>query len=187
MVDCYMALTVPYTIELIKKAEPYNVKWFEEFLPPDSYEGYKQVKEKVHGTLVTTGEHEYTRYGFKLLLENNCADVLQPDVTWVGGITECRRIIALASAYDIPIIPHGSSVYSYHLQYAFANCPVAEFLVLSPQGDQIVPFFGNVFTDEPLPKDGFIDLDPKKPGFGVTLNKGGLNLRRPYSHKPVTQ
>mgnify|MGYP000060359117 CR=1 FL=1 len=48
MVDCYMALTVPYTIELIRKAEPYNVKWFEEFLPPDNYAGYAQVKEKVH-------------------------------------------------------------------------------------------------------------------------------------------
>jgi len=180
MVDCYMALTVPYTVELIKKTEQYNVKWFEEFLPPDDYDGYSQVKQKVNSTLLTTGEHEYTRYGFRQLLERKCVDVLQPDITWVGGITESRRIIALASAYDIPVIPHGSSVFSYHLQIAYPSCPMAEFLVMSPNADEIVSYFGNMFTDEPLPKDGFVDLDPKKPGFGVTLNRKGLNLVRPY-------
>lgn len=46
-----------------------------------------QVKRKVSTTLLTTGEHEYTRYGFRQLLERKCADILQPDVTWVGGLT----------------------------------------------------------------------------------------------------
>jgi len=78
-------------------------------------------------------------------------------------MTEARRIVALAAAYDIPVIPHGSSVFSYHLQYAFSNCPMAEFLVLSPKGDKIVPLFGKLFLDEPLPKDGYIDL-PDRPG-----------------------
>merc|ERR1711998_135930 len=78
-----------------------------------------------------------------------------------------------ASAYDIIIVPHGSSIYSYHLQYAFRNCPISEFLNLSPQSDKILPYFGGLFPDEPLPKDGFIDL-PDKPGFGVTLNREGL-------------
>jgi len=183
MVDCYMSLTVPYTVELMKRAEPYNVKWFEEMLPPDDYEGYAEVKRKAYGRLVTCGEHEYTRYGFRQLLEKKCADVLQPDITWVGGITEVRRIIALASSFDIPIIPHGSSVYSYHLQYAFPSTPIAEFLIMSPEADKIVPYFGTLFTDEPLPKDGYIDLDPKRPGFGVTLNRQALNLRRPYERK----
>ena len=105
-----------------------------------------QVKRKVSSCLLTTGEHEYTRYGYKLLLEKKCADVLQPDISWLGGITEARRVVALASAYDIPVIPHGSSVYSYHLQYAFKNCPMAEFLILSPKADKIVPLFGNMFT-----------------------------------------
>ena len=114
-------------------------------------------------TLLTTGEHEYTRYGFRMLLEKKCCDLLQPDITWCGGLTEARRIVALAAAYDIPVIPHGSSVFSYHLQYAFTNCPMAEFLILSPKGDTIVPLFGALFTDEPLPKNGFIDL-PDRPG-----------------------
>lgn len=84
----------------------------------------------------------------------------------------------MAAAEDTLCIPHGSSVYSYHLQYAFTNCPVAEFINMSPNADKIVPYFGSVFKDEPLPKDGFIDL-PDKPGFGVTLNRESLH--RPYS------
>mmetsp|Transcript_6716 Transcript_6716/g.21606 ORF Transcript_6716/g.21606 Transcript_6716/m.21606 type:complete len:390 (-) Transcript_6716:135-1304(-) len=106
------------------------------------------------------------------------ADVLQPDITWMGGLTEARRVVAMAAAYDIPVIPHGSSVYSYHLQYAFHNCPVAELINLHPTSDEVVPYFGSLFSDEPLPKDGFIDL-PDRPGFGVTLVRDGLH--RPWA------
>ena len=52
------------------------------------------------GTMLTTGEHEYTRYGFRQLLEKRCAD-RQPDITWLGGLTEARRVVALASSYDV--------------------------------------------------------------------------------------
>ena len=152
----------------------------EEHLPPDQYDGYAEVKRRNPSTtLLTCGEHEYTRWGFKLLLDKQCVDILQPDVTWCGGITEARRIVALASAYDIPIIPHGSSIYSYHLQYAFPNLPMSEFIFLSHDGASQTPYFGQLFEDEPLPVDGWVHLDPKKPGFGVTLNKA--NLRRPFS------
>ncbi|XP_046379310.2 L-rhamnonate dehydratase-like [Haliotis rufescens] len=177
--DCYMALTVPYAIRLAKELEPLGLKWIEEFLPPDDYEGYGEVRKALRGSkvLLTTGEHEYTRYGFRQLLSSRCVDVIQPDITWLGGITEARRVVAMASAHDILVIPHGSSVYSYHLQYAFRNCPLAEFINLSPKADKITPYFGGIFPDEPLPKDGFIDLRPRA-GFGVTLCKD--NLTRPY-------
>ena len=183
MIDCYMSLTVPYTIELARRIDrdvPNGVKWIEEHLPPDDYDGYAEVKAQA-GTLnlFTCGEHEYTRYGFRTLLEKKCCDVLQPDITWCGGITEARRIYALASAYDVPCVPHGSSVYSYHLQFACAQSPLAELLILSPDADRIVPYFGDLFTDEPLPVDGYVDLDPSKPGFGVTLNREGIKLVRP--------
>ena len=184
MIDCYMSLTVPYTIELARRIDrevPGGVKWIEEHLPPDDYEGYAEVKRKAGmWNLFTCGEHEYTRYGFRQLLEKGCCDVLQPDITWCGGITEARRIYALAAAYDVPCIPHGSSVYSFHLQYATAQSPIGECLIMSPKADKIVPYFGDLFLDEPLPKDGYISLDPKKPGFGMTLNRA-LDLRRPFS------
>jgi len=177
--DCYMSLTLPYAIELARALEPYKLLWIEECLPPDDYDGYAALKAAVGNTcLVTTGEHEYTRYGFRELIARKCADILQPDINWVGGLTEARRIVAMAAAYDLPVIPHGSSVFSYHLQYAFTNCPIAEFLVMSPAADQIVPLFGELFKNEPLPKDGFVDV-PVTPGWGVDLNDK-LKLVRPY-------
>jgi L-rhamnonate dehydratase len=179
MLDCYMALNVPYTIKLAQELKPYNVRWIEECLPPDDYDGYAELKRKIDWLLIATGEHEYTRYGFRELIARRCADILQPDINWVGGLTEARRIYAMASAYDIPCIPHGSSIFSYHIQYAQANAPFAEFLVMSPEADQIVPLFGHLFIDEPLPVNGFLDL-PDKPGWGVELNKDILTLIRPY-------
>jgi L-rhamnonate dehydratase len=178
--DCYMALTLPYAIELARALQPYNLHWIEECLLPDDYDGYTALKAALGPIcLVTTGEHEYTRYGFRQLIALKCADILQPDINWVGGITEARRIVAMASAYDIPVIPHGSSVFSYHLQYAFTNCPIAEFLVMSPQADRIVPLFGTLLKNEPLPKDGLIYLSDA-PGFGVELNDD-LKRVRPYA------
>jgi L-rhamnonate dehydratase len=174
-----MALTVPYAIQLAKALAPYDLHWIEECLPPDDFDGYAELKRALTGIcLVTTGEHEYTRYGFRELIARKCADILQPDINWVGGLTEARRIVAMAAAYDIPVVPHGSSVFSYHLQYAFTNCPVAEFLVMSPQADRLVPLFGELFKCEPLPNDGVIELS-EKPGWGVELNDG-LELNRPY-------
>ncbi|KAL8565112.1 hypothetical protein ACOMHN_005315 [Nucella lapillus] len=185
MLDCYMALTSTYATRLARRLEPLGLKWMEEFLPPDDYAGYQEVRKSLRGSnvLLTTGEHEYTRYGFRQLLNSHCVDILQPDITWVGGMTEARRVVAMAAAENIPVIPHGSSIYSYHLQYAFNNCPVAEFINLSPKADQVVPYFGGLFPDEPLPKDGFIDLPADKPGFGVTLDKSGLTRPFPRSEE----
>lgn len=179
MLDCYMALTVPYTIALARALEPFKLRWIEECLPPDDYDGYAAIKAAISWCMVTTGEHEYTRYGFRELIARKCADILQPDINWVGGLTEARRIVAMAAAYDIPVIPHGSSVFSYHMQYAFTNCPIAEFLIMSPQADKIVPLFGGLFKDEPVPANGYLDL-PDKPGWGVELDREAIRLRRPY-------
>jgi len=180
MIDCYMSLTPAYTIRLVREIAPYKVHWIEEFLPPDDYDGYVEVKRAVgNQILLTTGEHEYTRYGFRELIARKCVDILQPDITWVGGLTEAKRIVNMASAYDIPIIPHGSSVFSYHLQLANTNCPWAEFLIMSPEADKIVPLFGNLFTNEPLPSNG-VTVVPDRPGWGVDLNKDKIKLKRPY-------
>jgi L-rhamnonate dehydratase len=189
MVDCYMALTVPYTVELLRRIDrdvPGGVKWVEEALPPDDYDGLAEVRKRAGATsLLATGEHEYTRHGFRLLLEKGAADVLQPDLTWVGGLTEARRIVALAAAFDVAVVPHGSSVFSYHLQFAFTNCPLAETIVLAPEADEVLPIFGNLFLDEPLPENGYISL-ADNPGFGVTLNPAvRATFERPFPHDPL--
>ncbi len=78
MIDCYMSLNPRYTIELAHRIEKYDIKWLEECLIPDDYEGWKEIKKHVSKTMFSTGEHEYTRYGFRRLLEDKSIDLLQP-------------------------------------------------------------------------------------------------------------
>ncbi len=131
--------------------------------------------------LVTTGEHEATRWGFRMLLEMGCADIIQPDVGWCGGITELVKISALADAYGAMVVPHGSSVYSYHFVITRTNSPFAEFLMMAPEADHVVPMFTPLLLHEPVPVDGRLRL-PETPGFGVELNPE-VSLRRPYTHE----
>src|SRR2546430_7785139 len=140
--DCYMALTVPYAIKLARALEPYGLEWIEECLPPDDYEGYAQLKAAVGGfTMVATGEHEYTRYGFRQLIAHRCADILHLDVNWVGGRQQGRGIVAMASAHDPPGTPPGASALSNHLQKAFTTSPIAEICTMSPAARTAVPVF----------------------------------------------
>jgi len=171
MVDCYMSLNVPYTIEIAKACEDLNINWWEECLSPDDTDGFEQIK-RAHPTIkFTTGEHEYSRYGFRKLIEGRNIDIIQPDVMWLGGMTELLKVSAMAAAYDIPVVPHASGPYSYHFVISQPNTPFQEYLANSPDGKSVLPVFGDLFIDEPIPTKGFLtsaDLD--KPGFGLTLN-----------------
>ncbi|KAL8740654.1 MAG: hypothetical protein Q9184_008465, partial [Pyrenodesmia sp. 2 TL-2023] len=119
----------------------------------------------------TTGEHEYSRYGFRKLIEGRNVDILQPDVMWVGGLTELQRIAVMASAYDIPVVPHASGPYSYHFVVSQPNAPFQEYLANSPDGKSVLPVFGDLFINEPLPTKGYLDVEQlDKPGFGLELN-----------------
>ena len=179
MFDCWMSLDVPYTIELARALEPVRIKWLEEFLPPDDYDGLVDVKKAVKSCWLTTGEHEYTRYGFLEILKRRSIDVLQPDLTWCGGLTEAIKIAHAAKAYNVPVVPHVSSMFSYHFAMTQTNCPFTEFIILGPKGDKIIPVFADMFTDEPLPVNGRMKI-PDKPGWGLTLNTA-LNLKRPFA------
>jgi L-rhamnonate dehydratase len=170
MFDCWMSLDLNYAIRLAHAASEYNLKWIEEALPPDDYWGYAELRKKApRGMMVTTGEHEATRWGFRMLLEMECADIIQPDVGWCGGITELIKISALADARGVMVVPHGSSVYSYHFVITRHNSPFAEFLMMAPQADKVVPMFSPLLLDEPVPQDGRMKLSDA-PGFGVRLN-----------------
>ncbi len=183
MYDCWMSLTVEYALRLANAGKDFGLKWIEECLPPDDYWGYAELRAKVPaGMLVTTGEHEATLMGFKLLLEMNCADIIQPDVGWCGGLTELVRIADLADQYRVPVVPHGSSVYSYHFVITRNSTEFAEFLMMAPNADRIVPMFNPLLIGEPLPNQGKLHLAAlDKPGFGVELNRD-LSFQRPFSH-----
>ncbi|TDL25435.1 enolase C-terminal domain-like protein [Rickenella mellea] len=171
MVDCYMSLNVQYAIELATKCLTLNIQWWEEVLHPDDEDGFKRLKSALPQVKWTTGEHEYTRYGFRKLIETRSIDILQPDVTWVGGLTELLKISSHASAYDIPVVPHASGNYSYHFALSQTNTPFAEVLCNAPDGKSVQPTFGKLFVNEPLPQNGAIQVDVlDKPGFGLELN-----------------
>ncbi len=168
MVDCYMSLNVSYAIELAEACKELDINWWEEVLSPDDVEGYRQIRQ-AHPTLKwTTGEHEYSRYGFRHLIEERLLDVLQPDVMWVGGLTELLRIAAHASAYDQLIVPHGSGPYSYHFIASQTAPAFCEYVAASPDGRTIHPVFGELFEGEVVPENGKIRLG-SAPGFGMTI------------------
>ncbi|KAF9886045.1 hypothetical protein FE257_012101 [Aspergillus nanangensis] len=172
-VDCYMSLNVSYTIELVKRCEAdgINIDWWEECLSPDDFDGHALLK-RAHPTVkFTTGEHEFSRYGFRKLVEGRNLDIIQPDVMWLGGLTELLKVSAMAAAYDIPVVPHASGPYSYHFVVSQPNTPFQEYLANSPDGKSVLPVFGNLFLNEPIPTQGYLDVSIlDKPGFGLELN-----------------
>lgn len=185
MYDCWMSLDLNHAVRLAHAAADYGLKWIEEPLLPDDYWGYSELRRNIPpGMLVTAGEHECTRWGFRMLLEMGCADIIQPDVVWCGGLTELIKISALADAHRVILVPHGSSIYSYHFVITRHNCPFAEFVMLAPDADEVIPMFSPLLLDEPVPQNGRIKV-PDTPGFGVRLNPG-CQLHRPYRHEDAT-
>jgi L-rhamnonate dehydratase len=135
MLDCWMAWTERYTIEMCQMLEPYRVYWVEEVLQPHDYAGFGRLNASIKSTRIATGEHEYGRYGFRYLMEANGASIWQPDIQWCGGLTELRRIGAMAAAYDIPVIPHGGGLNgAIHWTIANVTAPWAELFHPPPGG-----------------------------------------------------
>jgi L-rhamnonate dehydratase len=142
----------------------------EECLPPDDYEGFGKLSTAIKSTQMATGEHEYTRYGFRLLLAYKAAAIWQPDLTWCGGLSEMRHIGALASAYNIPVIPHaGWSHGCAHYILATTNSPWCEMFMPPPGGPpEVYRQFEeeNSITRGP---EGIYMRPPDRPGFGWEL------------------
>ncbi|MEI9927503.1 MAG: L-rhamnonate dehydratase [Sphingomonas sp.] len=183
MLDCWMALDVDYAARLAARGARTRPQMDRGSDHPDDYWGQAELKRRVPpGMLVATGEHEATRWGFRMLLEMECCDILQPDIGWCGGITELLKISALADSHGKLVVPHGSSVYSYHFVATRRNSPFAEFLMMAPAADQVVPMFAPQLLGEPVPENGRLRISAlDKPGFGVELNRD-IPLHRPYTH-----
>lgn len=173
MLDCWMSWDVPYTIAMAERLEDYEPRWLEEPVLPDKIESYAAIRRQVR-IPISGGEHEYTRWGLKQLMDAEAVDVLQPDIYWAGGITEMLKILALASCYDLPVIPHGHSTpASAHLIASQpANlCPLLEYLI---KWNEIHQFF----LATPLkPRNGFVTL-PETPGLGMDLNTDRIEDER---------
>jgi L-alanine-DL-glutamate epimerase-like enolase superfamily enzyme len=172
MADAYMGWTLDYAKRMLPLLEPFQLRWLEEPVIPDDIQGYAELKS--YGRIpIAGGEHEFTLYGFRELLEARALDYIQFDTNRVGGVTQARKIAALAEAHSVPVIPHAGQMHNYHVVMASLNSPMAEYfpVVDVEVGNEL---FWYIFQGEPRAKDGTVDLDDNTPGLGLTINESGL-------------
>lgn len=141
--------------------------WFEEPLAPDDIQGHALIAAKVE-TPVATGEIHQTRWDFRYLLEKNGISILQHDAAVVGGISEWRKISALASAFGAQIAPHWHANLHVHLAAATPDCLVVEHFDL---GKDIFNF-ERLLTEESRlsPANGVVRV-PDAPGLGIEFDE----------------
>ena len=178
MLDCYMAFDVDYTIRLAQRLKPYGLKWIEEYLIPEDIEGHRAVRRAVNWISLASGEHLFTRWPFMQLIEQRSLDILQPDIHWVGGLSECVKISRIADAAGLTVILHGggNDPYGLHLTYALPNAPWAEYFIGSPPG---VPLEEAIrIPGWPFPKEGYIKPS-EDPGFGLRIKEDWLTPFNP--------
>lgn len=150
-------------IRMAKRFEDFNVGWFEEPVLADDIDGLAAVA-RATPIPVATGEHEYTKFGFKDLIARGGADVVQPDVGRVGGVTEWMKVAHLAHAFNLPVAPHAVQLVHLHLACATPNLKVVEYLGVSEEGDRVW------YKEFPEPTNGMWSPFPDRPGLGLELN-----------------
>jgi L-alanine-DL-glutamate epimerase-like enolase superfamily enzyme len=173
MADAYMGWTLDYARRMLPLLEPFRLRWLEEPVIPDDIHGYAALKAT--GRIpISGGEHEFTLYGFREMLEARAVDYIQFDTNRVGGISQARKIAALAEAHSVPVIPHAGQMHNFHVVMASYNSPMAEYfpVVNVEVGNEL---FWYIFSGEPAAQDGYIDLDDELPGLGLTIKEDELH------------
>jgi L-alanine-DL-glutamate epimerase-like enolase superfamily enzyme len=167
MLECYMGWNLDYSKRMMPKLMKFNPRWLEEPVIADDIHGYAELNN-MQMIPIAGGEHEFSLFGFKQLLDAKALSYIQYDTNRVGGITAAQKINALAEAYQIPVVPHAGQMHNYHLTMANINCPISEFFPVHDVeiGNEL---FYYIFQGDPAPKDGYIDLDDNLPGLGISL------------------
>lgn len=153
-----------------------DVYWFEEPISADNYEGYEYLTQSLNIS-IAGGECEYTRDGFRQLIMRKAIDIIQPNICGAGGITECKKISALASSFHVPYSVHtgpfSAVCVAASLQFAVAdpNCINLEFWVKDWSQYQSNPLRWEL-AQLPIKsfKDGYVEIEDR-PGLGIELNE----------------
>jgi galactonate dehydratase len=180
MIDNHGRSRPAVAIRQIRAVEEFRLLFFEEAVPPDNLDAMAQVRRESIQIDLATGERLYTRWGFKDLIERQLVDVIQPDICHAGGISELRRIAAMAETYYIQVAPHNpngpiATAASVHLCAAIPNFLILEHAQSHPWHDKV--------QLEPLKLvNGYFEL-PTAPGLGVELDEE-LIASRPYEPLP---
>jgi L-alanine-DL-glutamate epimerase-like enolase superfamily enzyme len=160
-----------WALETAKMLADYRVTWFEEALPPDDIEGYKRLRENAP-LPIATGEVLTRRQSFLPWIEQRAVDIIQPDTTKCGGLSEARRIGWAAYDHNIRLVSHGWNTAiglaaDLHLAAALPVASYVEYITPAPYIESIV---SEPFT---LDADGMLAI-PTGPGLGITLDPEGI-------------
>ncbi len=176
LIDAHGRFDVPTAIRLCRTLEDAgDIDWFEEPVPPESFNALEQVRDKVNAA-ISWGERGHTKWDFVPILENKLADYIMPDVTWTGGITELKKISALCEAYYIPVSPHDAAGPINVVAGAQVMMTVPNFYKLETSEWNLHKY--DVLIDKPLDNsNGSLKLS-RKPGLGIEMNRDYLEANQ---------
>jgi galactonate dehydratase len=167
LIDAHAMYNVPTAIRLATRLAPYDITWFEEPCPPESYDALHQVRDQVP-VPICVGERLYTRHEFLPVLNRRASDYIMPDVTWTGGISELKKIATLAESFYIPVSPHDASGPVNLMAGAQVSMTIPNFYRLEAR--RIRLDFYNAFLETPLQVVGDKLIVPRAPGLGARLD-----------------
>lgn len=159
MADANQGLTEAQAIRLGRRLEPFDLAWFEEPLPAWDLDGLARVAAALD-TPIASGETEYTRYGFRRMLELRSADILMPDLQRVGGVSEFMRVGHMAEGHDVAVSSHLFPETSLQVLGALSNAIFLEYM----------PWFSPLYNETLEFRDGSAAV-PERPGWGFTFNR----------------
>jgi L-alanine-DL-glutamate epimerase-like enolase superfamily enzyme len=169
--DAYMGWDFGYTVEMAKRLREFNLSWIEEPLMPEQVERYAELKDRLPWQRWSCGEHSYTKWDFAELIRLRACDVLQPDLNRAGGLTEGRKIAALAEVAGLELVPHSNEAHNLALIFSQSPtvCPVVEYFpnVEPDTGNEL---FWKLFEGNQEAKSGELAY-PERPGLGVALRE----------------
>jgi L-alanine-DL-glutamate epimerase-like enolase superfamily enzyme len=163
-------------IGVARELEKLGIYWLEEPFEPDEYEAYAELADAVD-IRIAAGEQDTTVWGFRELIERGHVDLVQPDVTRCGGITELLRIAALAREHGVETVPHAwksgiIKAASLHVNAVLPDGIFQEYCVADTPINQTL-----VKERMPVDADGFIAV-PTGPGLGIELDEDVLERYR---------
>jgi L-alanine-DL-glutamate epimerase-like enolase superfamily enzyme len=165
MFDAFMGWDLNYAIAWAKQVEQYRPRWMEESFAPDKLESFAQLR-RATSIPVASGEHIYARWEAQEYFRAGALNVIQSDPEWCGGVSELVKVCALASVYDVQVVPHGHSIHSaLHvvLSQSPMTCPLVEDLLLKMTSY-------HHFEKNPPRLVGARFPLPERPGFGIELD-----------------
>ncbi len=160
--DANQSLSVKHAIRLGRELEEFDLVWFEEPVVYHDFDGCAEVRAALD-TPIAAGETEYTRYGMRDILAAGAVDVLMPDLQRIGGLSEMRRVAAIASVYEVPISSHLFTEHSLCIAGSEPGCISVEHM----------PWNAPLFNEEMEIADGKI-LIPSRPGIGFTFDRDAI-------------